>query len=167
VPYFFDGHNLLGQTPGLSLRSPEDRRRLVSILASFCRDRRCRMTVFFDGEPPAGWPAAPSQIGGVRVLHSGRGNSADDLILETIRKSRAPADVTLVTSDRALYERGRHLGAKAILGHAFREMMARSPRGASPPADKPEKPSKEEVDYFLEAFGPEPPIDASRSRKRR
>jgi hypothetical protein len=84
-----------------------------------------------------------------------------------IRKSRAPSDVTLVTSDRALYERGRHLGAKGMLGHKFREMMSRDPRGRVHGADKPEKPSAEEVAYFLELFGGTEEIDPSKSRKRR
>jgi predicted RNA-binding protein with PIN domain len=153
MPYIVDGHNLLGQTPGLSLTSPEDRRELVA-------------TVFFDGEPPEGW-RADLHLGGVRVLHSGRGRSADDAILEMIRRSRAPSDVTLVTSDRALYERARHLGAKGILGHKFREMMSRDPRGRAHGADKPERPSPEEVAYFLELFGGTGEIDPSSSRKRR
>lgn len=166
MPYFIDGHNLLGQTPGLSLKSLDDRRRLVALLSAFCRERRCRMTVFFDGEAPGGWPS-DSHLGGVRVLHSGRGRSADDAILEMIRKSRVPADVTLVTSDRALYERGRHLGAKGILGHAFREMMARGAGRRAGVSDKPEKPTTDEVDYFLKLFGGGAAIDPSTSRKRR
>src|SRR5262249_55416250 len=149
-----------------SLTSPEDRRDLVRRLSSFCRERRCRMTIVFDGEPPDGWRASES-LGAARVVHSGRGRTADDLILETIRKSRAPADVILVTSDRALYERGRRLGAKGLLGHAFRKMMAASTSRGGVSLEKPDRPSKEEIDYFLEAFGGEAPIDPSSSRKRR
>ena len=166
MPYIVDGHNLLGQTPGFSLTDPGDRRRLVAGLAAFCRGRRCRMTIFFDGEPPRG-NRADLHLGGVRILHSGRGRSADDAILEMIRSSRAPADITLVTSDRALYERGRHLGAKGMLGYVFREMMARGPHRGSGATDKPEEPAPGEVDYFLEVFGEAAPIDESRSRKRR
>src|SRR5207249_12292315 len=98
MPYIVDGHNLLGQTPGLSLTDPGDRGRLVSVLAAFCRERRCRMTIFFDGEPPRGGRAV-LHLGGVRIVHSGRGRSADDAILDMIRGSRTPADITLVTSD--------------------------------------------------------------------
>jgi predicted RNA-binding protein with PIN domain len=166
MPYIVDGHNLLGQTPGLSLTSPEDRRALLARLTAFCRGKRTRMTVFFDGDPPEGW-RSDMHLGGVRVLHSGGGRSADDAILEMIRKSRAPADVTLVTSDRALYERGRHLGAKGMLGHRFREMMSREPHSRSFGGDKPERPSPEEVAYFLELFGGAGETDPSKSRKRR
>src|SRR5262249_7004879 len=128
-------------------------------------------TIVFDGDPPQGWPASES-LGAARVVHSGRGRTADDLILETIRKSKAPADLILVTSDRALYERGRRLGAKGLPGHAFRGMMAASslkPSGARGGTDleKPDRPSKEEIDYFLEAFGGGDSIDPSSSRKRR
>jgi len=111
MPYFVDGHNLLGQTPGLSLTSPDDRR------ASRRRARRLL--------PRAAMPdddllrrRAPRRRPRRRASRRrprrplGRGRSADDLILETIRKARTPADIHLVTSDRALYERGRHLGAK-------------------------------------------------------
>jgi hypothetical protein len=177
VPYIVDGHNLLGQIPGLRLTDPGDRGRLVSALAAFCRERRCRMTIFFDGEPPAPGGLRRAQrdssqysdtlVGRVRIVHSGRGRSADDAILEMIRRSRTPADITVVTSDRALYERSRHLGAKGMLGHVFREMLARDSRQGSGAHDKPERPEPGEVDYFLGLFGAEDPIDPSSSRKRR
>jgi len=166
MPYVVDGHNLLGQIPGLSLHGTDDRRKLVTALSGFCRARRCRMTIFFDGEPPRG-TRADTHLGGVRVLYSGRGRSADDAILAMIRSSRAPGDITLVTSDRALYERGRHLGARGILGHVFRGMMSRDDRAGGPATDKPEAPAPGEVDYFLELFGESEPIDPSTSRKRR
>jgi len=152
VPYLLDGNNLLAQTPGLSMNEPSDRRRFVSTLAAFTRSRRCKLTVFFDGEPLDGW-APTTHLGGVTVRHSGRGVSADDAILETIRRSAAPADIVLVTSDRALYERGRHLGARGQLGHAFRRALRSEAAARDGGGEKPERPEPGEVEAYLELFG--------------
>jgi predicted RNA-binding protein with PIN domain len=166
MPYLIDGHNLLGQISGLSLESAVDRQRLVSSLSRFAGSRRCRITVFFDGEPPAGW-GDRIDLGGVQVRHSGRGRSADDAILQSIRRSATPADITLVTSDRALYERGRHLGARAMQCRGFREEMARERSREGPSGEKPERPEPGEVDYFMELFGEAGEADPIRSRRRR
>jgi len=166
MSYLVDGHNMLGQIPGLTLESPADRQRLVRTLDGFARARRCRITVVFDGDPPARWKEE-MQFGRVRVLHSGRGRSADDSILAAIRRSRAPGDIMLVTSDRALYERGRHLGAKALLGHKFRERIASAAGNAERSAEKPDQVDRDEVDYFLRLFGESEASAPSRSRIRR
>lgn len=152
MPYIVDGNNLLAQTPGLSMNGASDRRRFVSVLAAFTRSRRCKLTVFFDGEPLEGW-GATTHLGGVTVRHSGRGISADDAILETIRRSASPSDITLVTSDRALYERGRHLGARGQLGHAFRRALQADAAADAAGAEKPERPEPGEVEAYLELFG--------------
>jgi predicted RNA-binding protein with PIN domain len=164
MAYLVDGHNLLGQTPGLSLSDPADRRRLVAAIGVFARARRCSVTVWFDGEPPGG-ARDDVRLGGVRVRHSGARRSADDALLEEIRRSRRPAELTLVTSDRSLYEKGRHLGARALAGHRFREMLAAAAVRSGASKEKPDRPDPEEVDYFLGVF--EGGSDESRSSRRR
>lgn len=163
MAYLVDGHNLLGQTPGLSLSDPADRRLLVAAIGVFARARRCSVTVWFDGDPPGG-ARDDVRLGGVRVRHSGARRSADDAILEEIRRSRRPADLTLVTSDRSLYEKGRHFGARALAGHRFREMMAAAAARTGASKEKPDRPDAEEVDYFLGLFEGS---DESRSNRRR
>lgn len=165
MPYLVDGHNLLAQTPGLSLRSPDDRQRLLQTLAGFSRARRCRITVVFDGDPLPGW-REEVHLGGVRVLHSGAGRTADAALLDLIRSSRTPADLILVTSDRALHDTGRHLGAKGMRGHVFRKMVAGATGRRTRPAEKPERPDPEEVAYFMELFEGSAG-DRSRSTRRR
>lgn len=166
MAYLVDGNNLLAQTPGLSMNEPSDRRRFVSSLAQFSRTRRCKVTVFFDGLPLQGW-GSTTHLGAVTVLHSGRGRTADDAILEMIRRSRAPGDLTLVTSDRSLYERARHLGARAEAGHAFRRTLGRAGAKEAGDSEKPERPDQEEIDYFMERFGEAAPPDSKDSSRRR
>ncbi len=165
MPYLVDGHNLLAQIPGLSLRSPEDRQRLLQALAGFSRARRCRVTVVFDGDPLPGW-REELHLGGVRVVHSGTGRTADTALLDLIRSSRTPADLILVTSDRSLQDRGRHLGAKGMRGHVFRKMMAGGSGRGTHPAEKPERSDPEEIAYFMELFDGSAG-DRSRSTRRR
>lgn len=166
MPYLVDGHNLLGQIPGLRLNNPAHRQKLVGMLARFARARRCKMVVLFDGEPSPGWKTE-TVLGSVRILHSGAGRSADEILLERIRRARSPRDLTLITSDRSLGDRARHLGARRIRVGEFRSMMDRALEKAGESAEKPERPDPEEVDYFLGVFGEDPPDPESRSRKRR
>lgn len=165
MPYLVDGHNLLAQTPGLSLRRPDDRRRLLQALAGFSRARRCRITVVFDGDPVPGW-RDELHLGAVRVLHSGAGRTADTALLELIRSSRRPADMILVTSDRSLHDKGRHLGARGMRGHVFRKMMAEGSGRGARPSEKPERSDPEELAYFMELFEGSAG-DRSRSTRRR
>ncbi len=167
MPYLVDGHNLMGQIPGLTLANPEDRQRLVQRLCSFARARGCRITIIFDGEPPKGW-RSDAALGDVRARHPGRGRSADEVILDAIHRSSAPADITLVTSDRSLAEKARHLGARGIPGTRFLRMMGEVARGEAGAAEeKPGPPAQDELDGWLEEFSAAKRADSSRSRKRR
>ena len=166
MPYLVDGNNLIAQTPGLSMNDPADRRRFVGMLSSFCRTRRAKLTVYFDGEPVEGWRTT-THLGGVAVLHSGRRRSADDAILEHIRDSGAPANITLVTSDKTLFERGRHLGARGMAARLFRQAMHEAAARDQGGSEKPDSSDPGDIDYWLEVFGEETDKPSSESISRR
>jgi len=87
------------------------------------------VTLVVDGRPPPGLPR--DEDAGVRVEYASRAgaNAADDRIAELVASDPAPADVRVVTSDRALQERVRELGARVV---SAREWLRRLDAPAEP-----------------------------------
>lgn len=113
-----DGYNLIRRSPELSMLDREDlkkgRERLLRLLASYQRLRGHRITVVFDGRE-GGFPIEQQEkAGGVAVVFSKRGESADQVI---VRLSTSGAVV--VTSDRGLREAAERTGAFSIEAEAF------------------------------------------------
>jgi predicted RNA-binding protein with PIN domain len=166
MPWLVDGNNLLAQMPGRSMNDPAHRRWLASELSQFCESRRCHLTLYFDGQPLQGWRDR-TWLGKVCVFHSGGGRTADAAILEEVISAHRPAELTVVTSDRALFDRCRGLGARGARVREFRRILGEAGAREDPCAEKPDRADPSEVAYFLEAFGSTdegPPI---RSRRRR
>jgi len=141
MPYLVDGDNLLGTWRGRD-RSDQERRDLTHELSRFARRVGRRVVVVFDG------PEAAGTAGG-DVHFAGRGRSADDLILGLLSGQSDRRGWIVVTSDRSLGDRCRHLGARIERCDRFRARLR--DRAA------PEKPgSEEDVDLWLERFGGDP-----------
>lgn len=139
MPLVVDGDNLLGTWPGRQRSNPE-RRDLAFALDRFAAHSRRRVVVFFDGQ----WSGGPDL--GPDVRSAGPGRSADDAILDFLRRQEDRRGWTVVTSDRSLGDRCRHLGARVERCDEFRPRLA-AHRG-------PEKPEHEaDLDYWLERFG--------------
>ena len=49
-----DGHNLIGQTPGLSLADPNDEQKLIVMLRRYAARKQARIVVIFDSGNPGG-----------------------------------------------------------------------------------------------------------------
>ncbi len=94
----------------------------------------------FDGPAPEG----PGFGGETRF--SGRGRSADEWILDFLRSEPEPQGWLVVTSDRSLGDRCRHLSARVERSDRFR--MRLRPK----PGDEKPEPG-EDMDYWLEQFG--------------
>jgi len=138
MPYLVDGDNLLG-TWRDRRRTDRERRALAGEIGRLARRERRRFVVVFDGYSLAG-PA------GVDVVFAGGSRSADDVILERLRNETDPRGWTVVTSDRSLGDRCRHLGARVVRCDRFRSRL-RNPG----PEEKPEH--ETDVDYWLAEFG--------------
>jgi hypothetical protein len=139
VPVLVDGDNLLGTWPGRP-RTDEERRALAQELGRLAARERRRYVTVFDGRPAHGASF------GAGVRFAGPRRSADDLILEILREQPDPRGWVVVTSDRSLGDRCRHLEARVVRSDRFRHRLRAT--GA------PEKPEREDdVDYWLERFG--------------
>ncbi len=138
MPRIVDGDNLLGSWPGRS-RTDEERRLLGREIARLAlRDRRSILVVF-DGSAPAGASA------GSDALYAGPGRAADDLILERLRAEADRRGFTVVTNDRALAERCRHLGARVERCDRFRERLLAGRADEKPRGD-------EDLAYWSDVF---------------
>lgn len=139
MPWLVDGDNLLGTWPGRK-RSDRERRALAGELFRFATRERRRLVVVFDGPPPPVPPPSPD------VRFSGPGRSADSLILETLRQQPDRRGWTVVTSDRALGDQCRWLGARVLRSDRFRGRL-----GARSGEEKPEGPV--DLSEWSEYFG--------------
>jgi len=139
MPFLVDGDNLLGTWPGRR-RSDAERRGLAFELGRFSVRSRRRIVLVFDGtEPPGGQP-------GIDVHFSGRGRTADDLILDYLRGVADRRGWIVVTSDRSLGDQCRYLDARLERCDRFRKRLL-----AQPTEEKPEH--EPDVEYWLEQFG--------------
>jgi hypothetical protein len=144
MPFLIDGNNLIGAARGASRPSAEDRAALISEVADRLRRTRARAVLFFDGDAERS-----TGLGALAVRPSGRG-SADDAIVEEIRKSRAPRECTVVTEDRALGSRARELGAQVISPSDFWARLGKRPADASPRTEE-----RVDADEWLRYFSDE------------
>ena len=153
--YLIDGNNLLfaahRQLPG-----PEvGRQHLCELLGRWGRGERADLTVVFDGPRPLPGLEAQMRAAGIRVLF-GASRSADEVIEEIIERSPLPAELTVVTSDRAIQSVARRRRCECIDADQFATGMVAAPE-QDPPEHKrpPEKPgciSPAETEEWIRRF---------------
>jgi predicted RNA-binding protein with PIN domain len=125
VALLVDGMNVIGSRPdGWWRDRPKARRELVAKLAPIANAGET-VTVVFDGAPS---PAEEDQTEdvGIRVLFAPGGpDAADRLIVKILEDDPQPEVITVVTSDAALAEDARRLGARVQAARAFRTQLGR------------------------------------------
>jgi predicted RNA-binding protein with PIN domain len=161
MPLVIDGHNLIGQMTDLSLSDPDDEQKLVERLAAYRRRRRTAITVVFDPGPHGAPAAGPERRRpGIRILFAQPGQRADDVICRLVRRARDRQGVLVVTSDRAVRDEVRRLGARVVSAQKFARELAEPRPGEPGPSDRKEQPlSPSEVEAWLRVFAKrrEPP----------
>jgi predicted RNA-binding protein with PIN domain len=97
---------------------------LVDRLDSWARAQGDTVTVVFERPPKT---EITSSV--IEVAHAPQAaaNSADDEIVRLVRADTRPDEIQVVTSDRALTDRVRNLGASVVAAERFRELV--DPRG--------------------------------------
>jgi predicted RNA-binding protein with PIN domain len=153
MPYLIDGNNLLGSWGGPS--DGDDRRsEVVRRVARFCRARNVRATVVFDGHPLRP-DMAQQDLGPVTLRVPPAGQDADTVICDLLDRAPRPAEIIVVTSDKALYSYAKTIGASVLRAHEWNILERRL--GKTSGADsKGEKPDREtDVEGWLKKFGGE------------
>jgi len=100
-----DGYSLLHSWPELARGHPRHsataRDELIRRLSLYQDASGTALTIFFDGSQPARGTPAASSGGGVEVLYSRQGQTADQMIERAAHRFAAYGDVLAVSDDRA------------------------------------------------------------------
>lgn len=130
MPFLIDGHNLIGQMPGLDLDDPDDEQKLIELLRAYLVRVNKAGTVVFDRGLPGGAGKWSNNVLEVRFAQHPR--RADDLIKDRLRKERNPRGLVVVSADREVMDAAQHAGAEVRRPNEFvRQMLAR-PKTARP-----------------------------------
>jgi predicted RNA-binding protein with PIN domain len=130
----------------------------VRRVAAFCRARGARATIVFDGGPLR-HDMEKQTLGGVTIRVPPQGHDADHVIRGVVERAPQPAEIIVVTSDKALYSYVRTLGASILRAHewnALERQVAghKHAQKAAQAAEAGEKPDREsDVDGWLKLFG--------------
>ncbi len=122
MSYLVDGNNVMAQRVGWHRDKPAARRRLMDEAADFARARGVKVEVVFDGAPEEFF-ADGSSYRGVRLFYAERGSNADERIKQLVEASRERRTLIVVTSDRALSDYVRRLGAQVLRSGEFRRRL--------------------------------------------
>ena len=120
-----DGYNLIRNSPSLSGREAvgleEGRRALLERLSAYKRIKAMPVTVVFDAAEGPHLRERTEHRAGIKVVFSGAGRTADQVIVNMARDKGARALV--VTSDRALARAVTDAGATAVGSPEFEDRM--------------------------------------------
>lgn len=155
MPYIIDGHNLIPRV-GLRLDALDDEMALVEMLREFCRVKKKRIDVYFDGAPPG--QNGKRKFGYVTAHFVRRGRTADDAIRARLQKmGNAARNWTVVSSDREVITSAKSVRASHLSADEFAQKMenAKFIRQSDPGKDK--SLSKQEVDQWLDLFSSKKP----------
>src|SRR5215213_1539828 len=158
MPLLVDGHNLIGQTPGISLADADDEAQLVMLLRRYATRKRGRqVVVIFDG----GVYGHPHNLNGYGVTcHFAKSpRDADIQLIKRLNTLSHPADWTLITSDHVVADAARQRGVRVISSQKFAAQLlaADTPTQASDD-EKPERQlSEQEIEEWLQLFDKPPP----------
>ncbi|MEN9937713.1 MAG: hypothetical protein RLZZ387_4292 [Chloroflexota bacterium] len=149
-----DGHNLIGQIPGLSLSDPDDEARLVLLLRGYATGKRGRKVIVVFDHGVYGHPEKLDGYG-VTCQFARSPQDADTQIIRRLDSLRGRRDWAVVTADREIVRAAADRNVKVIDARAFaRQLRAPQPPRTAPSLEKREMPpSAAEVKEWLRLFG--------------
>lgn len=152
MPYLIDGHNLIPKIAGMSLRQIDDEERLITLLQTYQRAKRCQIELFFDQAAPGN--AGTRKAGNLKVHFVHQGSTADAAITRRLQTlGKAARNWVVVTSDRRVQGEARAHQAGVVSSEAFAREIDSTLRSAEQAQrSQPPKVHPDEVDEWLEFF---------------
>lgn len=152
MKYLIDGHNLIARLPDISLGDPHDEAKLVRLLARWrWRHNTPAVTVVFDPGDFAVHGKRQIRRSGINVRYAPYSSDADTVLLRLIERSRQPAQLTVVSSDREIQSTAQRKGAHTISAEVFAGELTAPPEPEEDPVED-EPLSPEEVEAWLNLF---------------
>lgn len=150
MPYLIDGHNLIGQSPGLSLGDPDDEQRLIERLRAYLVRVNKKGTVIFDKGLPGGARRWSNNV--LEVRFAPHPKQADELILARLQAEQNPRGLIVVSADREVGEAAKRAGARVLKSADFAREMLDKPESDKRASAKEGGLSPEEAALWEEEF---------------
>ena len=135
-----DGYNLIRQSRVFSdiedRNFEKGRTALVQALSAYKNDRPHRIVVVFDAWNTDWQHRGADRIGGVEILYSRSGETADEVILELLGHEKG--DIIVVSSDRQIADGARRAGHLVMAAPDFEQTMRQALYQAGEPSEAPE-----------------------------
>lgn len=158
--YLIDGYNLL-KSPQfkapLNLELQAQRDHLIRLIKSHAHFERCAVTIIFDNSL-AFQTHRVRKEGKIKIQFTDPSMEADELIRILIRKEKKPAELTVVSSDRAIQYAAKDHGAGVLSSEDYCRLMERQQtdsRGETPnPFEEKYHPNldEQEVNFWKRLF---------------
>lgn len=126
-----DGYNFIGRQKGLRGDLEKKRRLLIDQLSAYRKVKEHPVTVVFDGGDLG---ESREQIGGIEVIFSGKGVTADEVICRMAEGLREGC--TVASSDREVQRRVRSSGGIAVYSGEFENRLNAARQGVGTPPEK-------------------------------
>jgi predicted RNA-binding protein with PIN domain len=160
MPYLIDGNNLLGSWGG-GIRIEDGRHEAIRRVGAFCHSRGARAILVFDGRPFRP-DIGPQELGPLSLRFPEQGQDADAVIRSIVDSAARPAELIVVTSDKALYSYAKTRGTSVLRAHEWNAIARGSaqrvvvPRGHTATRPDTEKPEREtDIEGWLKRFSGE------------
>lgn len=151
MPVIIDGHNLIGKMSKIRLGERDDEEKLLRILARHLHLNSQKFIVVFDKGTDLD-SGARQERPRLRVIFAPPEGSADDIIIDMIKRDPNPKGLTIVSSDNEIRRCARSRRARLVLSEDFAKKLESAPerrRRPTPGSDAVDSFDLEEwLDYF-------------------
>lgn len=138
--YYVDGYNLIFRRLKLGSDLKAKRDKIVEDLSLKASILKLSASLVFDSQY-LNQESTRHHVKDLEVLYTSIGETADDFILNEIKSSLNPRKITVVTSDKWLAQRARHLHAHAESIEEFFDLLERRWQNQKKIAIKPKTPT--------------------------
>jgi predicted RNA-binding protein with PIN domain len=154
MKWLIDGHNLIGQMPNLQLDDPDDEEKLLEQLRRYRARTGHSLTVIFD--PGQGYRLGQTKKqGGLTIQFAPSGKTADEIIMQRLRRVKDPQAVMVVSSDRSVQRVAQQVQVRVLDSREFARQLLPG-KSTAPDLDAGSRAdvslSPNEVDEWLDIF---------------
>lgn len=162
--YLIDGYNMIHRITDLRSHLTgsleQARAALIARLTAFARHPHHQLTVIFDGDAAAG--ERKFRPAGIAVRFARPPQNADALIKKIIDEHPKKKDLTVVSSDMAVFRYAKASGCVALssesFDHLIRQAEAAEPQGQMQQKNNP-KINETEIQEWMQRFNDRPDDD--------